>query len=274
MARPLRIEFPGAVYHVTSRGDGREDIYLSDEDKTMFLDVLSRVIDRFNWVCHAWCLMTNHYHLMIETPRGNLSRGMQHLNGVYTQRFNRLHDRVGHVFQGRFKAILVEKDAHLLTLCRYIVRNPVAAGMVNDVADWSWSSYRSTAGLDAIPDFSSVHWVLEQFGGSQHRYQEYVNQVLKEDAPLRAAAGSHVLGSDEFRTAVQKNINAHSEVPGSQKNIARSSLKEIKSSASNRGEWMSTAYRQHGYSMREIADYAKVHYSLVSKVIKAWEEAC
>jgi len=185
-----------------------------------------------------------------------------------------LHGRVGHVFQGRFKAILVEKDAHLLALCRYIVRNPVTEGMVNEAADWSWSNYRSTAGLDAMPDFSSVHWVLEQFGGSQHRYQEYVDQTLNEDTPLLDAARSHVLGGDEFRAAVQKNINANSEVPRSEKNIACSSLKEIKSNASNRGEWMGTAYRQHGYSMREIADYAKVHYSLVSKVIKAWEEEC
>jgi len=98
MARPLRIEYDGAVYHVTSRGDGREDIYLSDDDRVMFQDVLAHVVDRFAWVCHAWCLMGNHYHLMIETPNGNLSRGMRQLNGMYTQRFNRAHRRVGHVF--------------------------------------------------------------------------------------------------------------------------------------------------------------------------------
>ncbi len=111
MARPLRLELAGSLYHVTSRGDGREDIYLSDEDRIAWLDILGQVCERFNWVCHAYCLMSNHYHLVIETPEANLSKGMRHLNGVYTQRFNRTHHRVGHVFQGRFKAILVEKDS-------------------------------------------------------------------------------------------------------------------------------------------------------------------
>jgi len=272
MARPLRIEFPGAVYHVTSRGDGREDIYLSDEDREIFLKVLSHVVERFGWVCHAWCLMTNHYHLMIETPKGNLSKGMRQLNGVYTQQFNRSHGRVGHVFQGRYKAILVEKKAHLLELSRYIVRNPVAAGMVKLAEDWAWSSYRSTAGLEQAPGFGSIDWILEQFGGSTLRYREYVDQALIEDAPLKPAKGSHVLGSEEFRKNAQKKINAGSEIPRLQKHIARLSLTEIKESALERGEWMANAYRLHGYTMREVADFAKVHYSLVSKAIKAWEE--
>src|SRR4030042_5793823 len=129
MARPLRIEFPGAVYHVTSRGNARQTIFIDDEDRGGFLDLLSIVVERFNWICHAYCLMGNHYHLLIETPDGNLSKGMRELNGIYTQHFNRRHGRVGHVFQGRFKAILVEKDSYLLELCRYIVLNPVRAGI-------------------------------------------------------------------------------------------------------------------------------------------------
>jgi len=272
MARPLRIEFPGAVYHVTSRGNGREDIYLSDEDRDIFLKVLSHVVERFGWVCHAWCLMTNHYHLMIETPTGNLSKGMRQLNGVYTQRFNRSHGRVGHVFQGRYKAILIEKEAHLLELCRYIVRNPVAAGMVKLPEDWPWSSYRSTAGLEHVPDFACIDWILEQFNGSNVRYQEYIDQALEKDAPLQPAKGSHVLGSKVFRQNTQKKINANSETPRLQRHIARLSLKEMKTSTLDRGEWMANAYKLHGYTMREIADYAGVHYSLVSKAIKAWEE--
>ena len=273
MARPLRIEFPGAIYHVTSRGDGRDDIYLSEDDRQMFLRVLSQTVERFGWICHAWCLMTNHYHLMIETPKGNLSQGMRHLNGVYTQRFNRAHGRVGHVFQGRFKAILVEKDAHLLELCRYIVRNPVAAGMVKEASDWHWSSYRATARLEDAPAFTSIGWVLEQFGGSPHRYRTYVDQASPDDAPLKKATGTHVLGDEKFRQTVQRKINAGAEVPRSQKNIARRSLKDIKADASERGEWMMTAYKSYGYSMREIADFAKVHYSLVSKIIKKRENS-
>src|SRR5690606_34912418 len=121
MSRPLRIEYAGALYHITSRGDGREDIYLTDEDRESWLNVFEEVCRRYNWVCHAYSLMSNHYHLLIETPESNLSLGMRQLNGVYTQRFNRAHQRVGHVFQGRYKAILVDKESYLLELARYIV---------------------------------------------------------------------------------------------------------------------------------------------------------
>ena len=113
MARPLRIEYAGALYHVTARGDRQEDIYLNAADREQFYTALGEVRDRYNWVIHAYCLMDNHYHLLIETPEKNLSKGMRHLNGVYTQRFNHTHGRVGHVFQGRYKAILVEKDTYL-----------------------------------------------------------------------------------------------------------------------------------------------------------------
>lgn len=132
MARPLRIEFTGALYHVTSRGDRREAIYEDDTDRIRFLEVLGQVAADFNWVVHAYCLMTNHYHLVVETPDGNLSKGMRQLNGVYTQYSNRRHRRVGHLFQGRFKAILVDRDSYLLELARYVVLNPVRAGMVSD----------------------------------------------------------------------------------------------------------------------------------------------
>ncbi|HWQ95123.1 MAG TPA: transposase, partial [Gammaproteobacteria bacterium] len=125
MSRPLRLEFPDALYHVTARGDRQEDIFEDDQDRELFLATLGQVISRFNWICHAWCLMDNHYHLLIQTPDGNLSKGMRQLNGVYTQASNRRHRRVGHLFQGRFKAILVDRDAYLLELSRYVVLNPV-----------------------------------------------------------------------------------------------------------------------------------------------------
>jgi len=271
MARPLRIEFNGAVYHVTSHGNGREDIYRSDRDREVFLGVLASVVERFGWLCHAYCLMGNHYHLMIETPKANLSAGMRQLNGVYTQRFNRSHQHVGHVFQGRFKAILVEKDAHLLSLCSYIVRNPVAAGMVDGVADWQWSSYRSTAGLTVVPAFLTTGWVLEKFGGKVERYREFVAGEGGLASPLKKAVLSNVLGSDTFRDEVQRHIGSGAEVPRGQRYIVRKHLQELDHAASTRGEWMAEAYREHGYSMREIADYAQLHYSSISKIIKAWE---
>ena len=152
MSRPLRIEFPGALYHLTSRGDGRDDIYLTDDDRALFLSVLGQVCERFNWECHSYCLMTNHYHLMIETPDGNLSQGMRQLNGVYTQRFNQQHQRVGHVFQGRYKSILVQKESYFLELSRYIVLNPVRAGMV--VKAENWQHYSS---VSKIINFRRIH---------------------------------------------------------------------------------------------------------------------
>ena len=150
MARPLRIEYEGALYHLTSRGNARERIFFTDSDREAFLGILGDVVERFGWLCHAYCLMTNHYHLLIETPNANLSRGMRHLNGVYTQWINRHNKRTGHIFQGRFRSILVEKESHLLELARYVVLNPVRAKMVRSPRDWRWSSYRATSGLSLI----------------------------------------------------------------------------------------------------------------------------
>jgi putative transposase len=152
MARPLRIEFPGALYHVTARGDRQEAIFLDDQDRAGFLALLGETCERFGAAVHAYCLMGNHYHVVLSTRAANLSQAMRHLNGVYTQRFNRRHGKVGHVFQGRFKAVLVDRDAYLQAVCRYVDLNPVRAGMVAAPADWAWSSYRALTGLaEALP---------------------------------------------------------------------------------------------------------------------------
>jgi putative transposase len=142
MARPLRLEFAGALYHVTARDNERRSIFLGnvDDDRAAFVAILSVTCERFRWICHAYCLMTNHYHLLVETPDANLPKGMRQLNGVYTQHVNRTHRRVGHLFQGRFKGILVERDSYLLELARYVVLNPVGAGIVQWSGDWPWSS--------------------------------------------------------------------------------------------------------------------------------------
>jgi len=136
MARPLRIEFPGAVYHVTSRGNARQDIYTCAGDRRLFLQTLGDVSTRYHWRCYAWCLMGNHYHLVVETPIANLSSGMRQLNGVYTQSFNRRYDRVGHLLQGRYKAIIVDREAYLLEAVRYTLLNPVRADIVTAAGQW------------------------------------------------------------------------------------------------------------------------------------------
>jgi len=275
MARPLRIEYHGALYHVTSRGDGRDDIYLDDEDKERFLEVLADVCERFNWVLHAYCLMTNHYHLLIETPDANLSLGMRQLNGVYTQRFNREHDRVGHVFQGRYKAILVQKESYLLALARYIVLNPVRARMVRAPKDWLWSSYRATAGFIAKPKWLEVDWVLSAFGrnkgAAQELYREYVSQGRNQPAPWDNLVNQIYLGSEAFVAQAQDMLEQGrdlSEVPAPQKRPVPKSLAEYERLGGDRNHAILLAYQGGGYSMKEIGDYFGVHYSWASRIIK------
>ena len=198
MARPLRIEFAGALYHVTSRGDRQEDIYLHETDRAAFLDILAKVCDRFNWVVHAYCLMSNHYHLLIETPDANLSKGMRQLNGVYTQRFNHSNERVGHVFQGRYKAILVQKESYLLELARYIVLNPVRAQMVRAAKDWPWSSYRATAGFKKNEKWLTVDWLLASFSSKKSiavkHFREFVSGGRNQPAPWEELKNQIYLG--------------------------------------------------------------------------------
>ncbi len=278
MARPLRIEYEGAVYHVTSRGNARAAIFLTDDDRRVFLDVLAQVIDRFGWLCHAWCLMDNHYHLMIETPQPNLSRGMRQLNGVYTQRFNRAHGRVGHVFQGRFKSILVDKDAYLLELSRYIVLNPVRAGMVGDASEWPWSSYQATAGEEPAPAFLTTGWILSQFGGSTARARAAYRRFVRDGVarcPWDALNGPDILGDDHFRRHLEEKVgdNAAAEVPKRKRVLRRLPLHEIAREGRDRGEWMREAYREHGYTMQAIAEFARLHHSTVSRLIRAAETA-
>ncbi len=160
MARPLRIEFPGAIYHVTSRGDRRESIFEDDADRRTLLTVLAQAVARFDATVLAYCLMDNHYHFVIHTRRANLSRLMQQINGVYTQAYNRRHNKVGHLFQGRFKGILVDENAYLLEVCRYVDLNPVRARRVRDPGKWPWSSYGAHTGQVPSPvwlDTSAMH---------------------------------------------------------------------------------------------------------------------
>ena len=148
MSRPIRLEFPDATYHITSRGNGDELIFIDDQDRQLFMTALGEVVARAGWLVHAYVLMDNHYHLLIETPNANLSLGMRQLNGVYTQRFNILHGSGGRVFQGRFKAILLERDSYLLELCRYLVLNPLRLKVVKNISRYKWRSEERRVGKE------------------------------------------------------------------------------------------------------------------------------
>lgn len=277
MARPLRIEYEGAVYHVTSRGNAREAIYQDDEDRSRFLKIVGDVVARFNWICHAYCLMQNHYHLLIETPEANLSRGMHLLNGVYTQWFNREHRRVGHLYQGRFKAILVEKQAYLLELARYIVLNPVRAGIVKKASDWPWSSCRATVGPDTGPEWLTTNWLLSQFGSSRKRastaYRYFVQQGTGIDVKEKMKGG-WILGSDEFVNGIRPLLDDKPLDPdfrSCERHVARPTLEEIFDSVSDKGlrnERIYEAVRTHRYTLRQVGEYVGLRYSTISVIAK------
>ncbi|MDP2269071.1 MAG: transposase, partial [Deltaproteobacteria bacterium] len=164
MARPLRIEYPGAFYHITARGNEQKDIFRDDKDRERFLGYLETAVGRYKAVIHVYCLMSNHYHLLLSTPEGNLSQIMRHINGGYTTWFNKRHNRYGHLFQGRYKAILVDADPYAGELSRYIHLNPVRAGMVRQPEQYQWASYTAYSGRAKIPRWLTTDWLLQYFG--------------------------------------------------------------------------------------------------------------
>jgi REP element-mobilizing transposase RayT len=283
MARPLRIEYSGAIYHITSRGNARLAIYEDDEDRRFFIKILGDVIDRYNWICYAYCLMDNHYHLLIETPDGNLSQGMRQLNGVYTQKFNWHHGRVGHIFQGRFKAILVDRDNYLLELCRYLVLNPVRAGIATIPEAYPWSSYRAIAGLDRGPSFLNRDWILAQFGKRRRRaernYRDFVKAASDMVSPWSKVQGQIFLGSAKFVEEMRPLLEgkeALQEVPKVQRFAHRPELKTALSLKSRgdkeeRNKAIRSAHFKYGYPLKEIGRHLGLHYTTISKIINCNE---
>ena len=281
MARPLRIEFPGAVYHVTSRGNAQASIFLDDIDRKTFLSVLGLTLRRFNVICHAYCLMTNHFHVLLETPDGNLSTAMRQLNSVYTQAFNRRHGRVGHVLQGRFKSIIVDREAYLLELCRYIVLNPVRAGVVTESGKYPWSSYRATAGLEKKPDFLALDWILEQFGAdraqARKEYRLFVKAGLESESPWNDLKGQCLLGGAAFLEKLFPLLNdksAFKEIPRVQRFADRPPLEDVLVGAEDRAHRdvaILKACRTFGYTQAQVAVATGLHYSTVSKIIRKME---
>lgn len=280
MARPLRIEYDGAFYHVTSRGNERKPIFRDEVDRENFLDILRDVNRRYNWLCHAYCLMNNHYHIVIETPDGNLSRGMRQLNGVYTQIFNKRHHRVGHTFQGRYKAILIQRESHLLEVCRYVVLNPLRAKTVRGPEKWRWSSYRATVGLEKPHPCLTTDWIVGQFGSrgglARKRYREFVKAGIGEESIWSSLRGQILLGEEDFIEKFTTYLKGHEEIkeiPRSQRYINRPRLdslfkkRELKNKPI-RDRKIAEAIERYGYNQKEVADYLKMHYSTISRVIK------
>ena len=277
MARPLRLEFSGAVYHVTSRGDRQEDIFLCDDDRDDWLEILGIVCTRFNWVVHAFCQMSNHYHLLVETVDGNLSRGMRQLNGLYTQRFNRRHSMAGHLFQGRYKAILVQREAYLLALSRYVVLNPLRAGMVESLDQWRWSSYLSVTGAAPVPAWLDTDSVLNQFGQSREharvQFHEFVMAGSHLPSPMLNTRHQLLLGDNDFIERHRQSNDSYGllEVSKTHRKSVALSLAEYEIRYVDRGIAMAQAYASGAYTMAEIGQHFGVHYMTVSRAVRKSE---
>lgn len=242
----------------------------------MFLSTLGQVVVKFNWVCHAWCLMDNHYHLLIQTPDGNLSKGMRQLNGVYTQASNRRHRRVGHLFQGRFKAILVDSDAYLLELSRYVVLNAVRAGRVKKPADWPWSSYRASVGLEPVAPWLAVDGLLAQFAKrrslAQQRYAQFVEEGIKAASPWSSLKGQVYLGDERFVRRMQAHIQSAKDdvqIPLAQRRPPPPPLAEIARRVRGRDAAIKAAYAAGAYSYPQIAEHFGLHFTTVGRIARA-----
>ena len=259
----------------------RKAILRDDTDRELFLATLSQVVDRFHWICHAYCLMDNHYHPVIETPDENLSKGMRQLNGVYTQAFNRRHHRIGHLFQGRFRGILVQKESHFLESFRYVVLNPVRAKAVGHPRLSAWSSYRATGGL--VPRCLTVDEILGYFGQSrgptQRKYRSYVAEGISGATIWENLEAQSLLGLEGFAEALHGHVTDKRkarEIPKGQRLTGRPSLEKLfrergkKKTAQDRQ--IADAVNQPGYSPIEVAGHLKLHYSTVSRLIKSVEE--
>jgi REP element-mobilizing transposase RayT len=284
MSRPLRIEFPGAIYHVTSRGDRREPIYRDDADRQLHLEVIAQAAERFDAQLLAYCQMGNHFHLVIHTRAGNLSRLMRHINGVYTQSFNRRHGLVGHLFQGRFKALLVDRDAYLLALCRYVERNPVAARLVGQPADWAWSSCRAHLGLVPTPPWLDGDGLYGYLLGRPvesaadrreacRLYADCVGSAKAGDAGFWASAlrAQVFLGDEAFVERMQVHIapalrNAK-EVPRAQRLRPSGWEAWLARARGNRDSALFHAYREGGMTMTALASAAALSVTHVSRLI-------
>lgn len=279
MSRPLRLEFPGAIWHVTSRGNERRDIYRDDIDRRRFLGYLARVVSLRRWRLHAWVLMSNHYHLLLETPEVGLSRGMKWLNQKYAEAFNTRHQRVGHLFQGRFHGVLVEREGHLLELLRYLVLNPVRAQLVRFAGDYAWSNYRATAGLQSPPPWLDVDWTLRQFADDHDAYRQFVADARGTSYnPWEEVVGQIYLGGSTFCDRMQELVDAKKrsrEHPAPQRSLVRPELDQIAARVAEAFEVTPGALREksRGHARKALVQLAVEEGGLTAHGVAGWMRA-
>ena len=274
MTRPLRLEFAGALYHVTARGDRKNIIFCDDSDRFAWLSVLADVCKQYNFIVHSYCQMNNHYHLMIETVDGDLARGMRQLNGAYSQYFNRRHDLVGHVFQGRYKAILVQKESYLLELSRYIILNPMRAGIAASLADWRWSSHSYFMRPEGKPAWLETDWLLQRFGAdrasARRAYNTFILNGLGMLSPLRNVQHQMLLGDSTF---IANHLNTIApdtldDIRRAQRRSVAMPLADYAAQYGRGDEAMARAYMSTAYTMKQIANHFGISSRTVGRAIR------
>ena len=279
MARPHRIEYPNALYHVTSRGKEQEEIFTDDTDRQQWLEVFSSVCCRMNWRCYGYCLMDSHYHIIIETPQANLARGMRQLNGVYTQKTNRRHHRSGQIYQGRYKAIIFHKEKYLLEVCRHVALNPVRAELVTKSRDWAWSSYLATSGEAQAPEWLYTKTVLtilsKNIPLAQSAYRSFVRQGINRPHLWDNVHNQIYLGDENFVRDTQARINQETQgkkIPNQQNLLALKPLTSYRDNFADKKEAVARAFLDGHHTMKEIGVFFNIHYSTVSRWVKRFEE--
>ncbi len=283
MSRPLRILYAGAFYHVTARGNEKKAIFKNERDRERFLLYAEAAVQRYGAVIHAYCLMDNHYHLLIQTPLANLSEIMQYINGSYTTYINTMRQRVGHLFQGRYKAILIDADTYAQELSRYIHLNPIRVGMVDKPEDYPWSSYQYYSGKKKAPRWLTMDFILgyfdERIKVGQRKYVEFVEAMIGQryESPLKAAVASSILGGEDFINRIKAKYLRDREIdrnlPGLtelRKKTVKEIMKEIETvlKGNERLKNMAGIYLCHRYSglrLREIGSYFGIGESAVSQ---------
>jgi REP element-mobilizing transposase RayT len=260
------------LYHALARGNEKSAIFLNDDDCGIFLELLNRVASRHRWRLWAYCLMPNHYHLLVETMEPTLARGMRDLNGSYAQLFNRSHDRVGHLFQGRYKSLLVDREAYLLEVARYIVLNPVRARLCSAPGDWRWSSYRASMETAVDGPALAAAELLALFSSNRaearRRYATFVASGVNVPAPAWTTACGAFLGDDDFVAAsVQQATTPSREVPRAHR--AWRSLGHFERTLTSRNDAIRMAYASGTYTLAEIARHFGLHYATVSRIARS-----
>ena len=282
MARRPRLLYPGAVYHVMSRGNRKAAIFEDDDDRRRFFETIETATYRYKVLVNEACQMTNHYHLVLSTPRGNLSAFMQYLNGVFAQASNRRHGRTGHLFEARFRSIVVQRDSYLRRASRYVVRNPVRARMVTDPAAWEWSTFRATAGLEAPPAWLHTDWLRDAFGGAsekeaQDEYRRFVTEPTQR--ATRFDTSVIVCGTPTFKRLMLKEARRARPdrlLPPSIRALSRPTLDDLlrneELGKTNRDLAMHEAHVVHGYTMTQIGAFLRLDRSTVSRALSRFAE--